>query len=113
MNETIFDQINNIKQVANDYVGRLIDFYGSPENDMPVLEVKPFGLMTFDGVVDIKKVKKTDYSSRAISLKYDLRSKKIYSTSSSANSSLNISPIPCWHEISYAILSIPSIGNSI
>ena len=60
MNETIFDQINNIKQVANDYVGRLIDFYGSPENDMPVLEVKPFGLMTFDGVVDIKEVKKTD-----------------------------------------------------
>ena len=60
MKETIFDQINNIKQVANDYVGRLIDFYGSPENDTPVLEVKPFGTMTFNGVINIKKVRKTD-----------------------------------------------------
>ena len=33
MKETIFDQINNIKQVANEYVGRLIDFYCSPDND--------------------------------------------------------------------------------
>ena len=60
MKETIFDQINNIKQVANDYVGRLIDFYGSPENDTPVLEVKPFATMTFGGVINIKKVRKTD-----------------------------------------------------
>ena len=48
MKETIFDQINNIKQVANEYVGRLIDFYGSPENDNAVLEVKPFAIMTFN-----------------------------------------------------------------
>ena len=60
MEETIFDQINNIKQVANDYVGRLIDFYGSPENDMPVLEVKPFATMTFNGIVNINKVRKND-----------------------------------------------------
>ena len=60
MNDTIFDQINNIKQVANDYVGRLIDFYGSPENDTPVLEVKPFITLTFNGVINIKKVKKID-----------------------------------------------------
>jgi hypothetical protein len=60
MRETIFDQINNIKQVANDYVGRLIDFYGSPENDIPVLEVKPFGILTFNGVANIKKVRKND-----------------------------------------------------
>ena len=60
MKETIFDQINNIKQVANEYVGRLIDFYGSPENDNAVLEVKPFAIMTFNGVINIKKVKKID-----------------------------------------------------
>ena len=58
MKEIIFDQINNIKQVANDYVGRLIDFYGSPENDTPVLEVKPFITLTFNGVINIKKVRK-------------------------------------------------------
>ena len=60
LNETIFDQINNIKQVANDYVGRLIDFYGSPEDNNAVLEVKPFAIMTFNGVINIKKVKKID-----------------------------------------------------
>lgn len=60
MKETIFNEINNIKQVANDYVGRLIDFYGSPENDTPVLEVKPFATLTFNGTVIIKKVRKTD-----------------------------------------------------
>lgn len=60
MKKTIFDQINNIKQVANDYVGRLIDFYGSPENDEPVLEVKPFIILTFNGVIGLKKVRKTD-----------------------------------------------------
>ena len=58
MKETIFDQINNIKQVANDYVGRLIDFYGSPEDDNAVLEVKPFAIMSFNGVININKVKK-------------------------------------------------------
>ena len=58
MKETIFDQINNIKQVANNYVSRLIDFYGSPEDDNAVLEVKPFAIMTFNGVINIKKVKK-------------------------------------------------------
>lgn len=60
MKETIFDQINNIKQVANNYVSRLIDFYGSPEDDNAVLEVKPFAIMTFNGVINIKKVKKID-----------------------------------------------------
>lgn len=60
MKETIFDQINNIKQVANNYVSRLIDFYGSPENDEPVLEVKPLPTVSFNGIVTIKKVKKTD-----------------------------------------------------
>lgn len=60
MKETIFNQINNIKQVADDYVSRLVDFYGSPENDTPVLEVKPFGIMTFNGAVNIKKVIKTN-----------------------------------------------------
>ena len=58
MKENIFDQINNIKQVANDYVGRLIDFYGSPEDDNAVLEVKPFAIMSFNGVININKVKK-------------------------------------------------------
>lgn len=58
MKETIFDQINNIKQVANNYVSRLIDFYGSPEDDTAVLEVKPFAIMSFNGVININKVKK-------------------------------------------------------
>ena len=60
MKENIFDQINNIKQVANNYVSRLIDFYGSPEDDNAVLEVKPFAIMTFNVVINIKKVKKID-----------------------------------------------------
>ena len=58
MKENIFDQINNIKQVANNYVSRLIDFYGSPEDDNAVLEVKPFAIMSFNGVININKVKK-------------------------------------------------------
>lgn len=60
MKETIFDQINNIKQVANNYVSCLIDFYGSPEDDNAVLEVKPFAIMSFNGVININKVKKID-----------------------------------------------------
>ena len=60
MKETIFDQINHIKQVSDEYVGRLIDFYGSPEDNNAVLEVKPFAIMTFNGVINIKKVKKID-----------------------------------------------------
>jgi hypothetical protein len=59
--QTIFDQINDIKQVANDYVGRLIDFYGSPENDQPVLRIKKeFPTYTFNGVATVSKVVKTD-----------------------------------------------------
>ena len=58
MKENIFDLINNIKQVANNYVSRLIDFYGSPEDDNAVLEVKPFAIMSFNGVININKVKK-------------------------------------------------------
>ena len=60
MKENIFDQINNIKQVANNYVSRLIDFYGYPEDDNAVLEVKPFAIMSFNGVININKVKKFD-----------------------------------------------------
>lgn len=60
MKETIFDQINNIKNVADEYVGRLIDFYGSPENDKPVLNVNPFCTKTFNGVIRIKKIIKND-----------------------------------------------------
>ena len=58
MKENIFDLINNIKQVANNYVSRLIDFYGSPEDDNAVLEVKPFAIMSFNGVINKKKNKK-------------------------------------------------------
>ncbi len=55
--QTIFDQINDIKQVANDYVGRLVDFYGSPENDQPVLRIKKeFPTYTFNGVATVSKV---------------------------------------------------------
>jgi hypothetical protein len=58
--QTIFDQINDIKQVSNDYVGRLVEFYGSPENDMATLEVKPFPTYSFKGDIEIKKVKKNE-----------------------------------------------------
>ncbi len=58
---TIFDQINGIKQVANDYVGRLVDFYGAPENDQPVLRIKKeFPTYTFNGVATVSKVVKAD-----------------------------------------------------
>lgn len=60
MKETIFDQMNNIKQVSNDYISRLVDYYGSPEDDSPVLEVNEFPTYTFNGVVTIKKIKKND-----------------------------------------------------
>jgi len=60
MKETIFDCINHIKQIANEYVCSLIDFYGYLDDDTQILEVKQFSILTFYGVVKIKKVKKTD-----------------------------------------------------
>ena len=61
MKETIFGQINKIKQATNDYMSRLIDFYGSPENDAPTLNFKTeIPTFTFGSKVDLKGIRKND-----------------------------------------------------
>lgn len=54
--KTIFEEINSIKKVANDFIGKLIECYGSPENETASIDMDAFEIITFNGVVKIKRV---------------------------------------------------------
>lgn len=58
MNNTdeIFSQIAKMKVYADKFMDKLIGFFGSPENDMPVLAVEPFPVYTFNGIATLSKV---------------------------------------------------------
>ena len=62
MNSTdeIFSQIAQMKVYANKFMDKLLGFFGSPENEMPVLVVDPFPVYTFNGIATLSKVIKKD-----------------------------------------------------
>lgn len=68
--KAVFSTFNEIKEFAAKFIGIMIDFYGSPENDQPIIRCKSeHKIMTFNGEFVLDGVIKQDDGSITVSVK--------------------------------------------